>query len=92
MMLTATQDIFGNRVELTSDKLRHILDLIDGYVKVPYTIQEIRQDDINEKNGRIDVEVLYEKDNKMILQKLLILKDEVIDGIAFHKRYKEWYQ
>lgn len=91
MMLTATQDIFGHRVELTSDKLRHILDLIDGYVKVPYTIQEIRQDDVNDKNGRIDIEVIYEKDKQLVLQKLLILKDEVIDGITFHKRQKEWY-
>jgi len=91
MMLTATQDILGNRVELPPGKLRHILDLVDGYVKVPYTIREIRQDDVNDKNGRIDVEIMYEKDNAPIIQKLLILKDEVMDGITFHKRRKEWY-
>lgn len=93
MILKAGYDEFGNIEHFTSDKLRHILDLIDGYMnKTPYTIHEIRQDDVKETHGRIDIEVRYvDKKNQLIQQKLLILNDELIDGDTFHKRFKEWY-
>lgn len=93
MFLEARQDYFGHIEDVTSDKLRKILDLVDGYMKVPYKILEIWQDDINEPNGRIDVVVGFNNEkNFPVQQKLLILKDELIDGVTFHKRYHEWYK
>ena len=92
MILHAGHDIYGNLEHFTANKFRHILDLIDGYMKVPYSIYEIRQDDINDPHGRIDIEVRFsDQNNNLIQQKLLILNDELIDGENFHKRYKEWY-
>lgn len=43
-------------------------------------------------NNRIDIEIRYtdEKGNLM-QQKLLMLKGEIIDGLEFHKRHKEFY-
>jgi len=94
MILKASKDIFGNVEFFTADKFRHILDLIDEYMKdEPYTIHEIRQDDIKDKLGRIDIEIRFTDDNgNLIQQKLLILNDELIDGVTFHKRYNEWYK
>ena len=93
MILKAGQDIYGNVEQFTARQFRHILDLIDGYMgDVPYTIREIRQDDINDTHGRIDVEIRFRDENgSLIQQKLLILDDELIDGKTFHERYKEWY-
>lgn len=91
MFLQANQDSYGHPVNLTSNKLRNILELLDKYMDgKEYTICEIRQDNINDKNQRIDVEICY-KTNFTIRQKLLILKGEVLDGNSFHKRYHEWY-
>ena len=92
MNIKATQDIFGHVEFFTADDFRHILDLIDGYMKgIPYTIQEIWQDDITDPFGRIDIEIRYNNEKEQLMQqKLLILNDELIDGITFHKRYKEW--
>ncbi len=43
-------------------------------------------------NERYDVEIVYTgKDNKPIRQKLLMLKGELLDGIEFHKRFREFY-
>ena len=94
MILVAKQDVYGNVEHLTSDKMRRILDLIDGYMKqIPYTIHEIRQDNINDPHGRIDIEVRYVNEkNTLIQQKLLILNDELIDGKTFHERHNEWYE
>ena len=92
MFLQANQDIYGNNIHFSSDDFRKILDLIDRYMSTPYDIREIRQDDANDANGRIDVEVEYKNsDGYLIRQKLLILKGELIDGETFHKRYHEWY-
>lgn len=93
MILKASQDIFGNIEHFTADKLRHILDLIDGYMKdKPYTIHEIWQDDVNDPHGRIDIEIRYNDEKDFLIQqKLLILNDELIDGKTFHTRRKEWY-
>ena len=94
MILRAGQDDFGNIEHFTSNNLRRILDLIDGYMKdVPYTISEIRQDDVNDKYGRVDIEIRYvNKNHQSIQQKLLILNGELIDGEMFHKRFHEWYK
>jgi len=87
MQLIAEYDLHGNREHLTSSDLRRILDLIDGYMSIPYQIKEIWRDDVNDKNGRIDIEVEYIDNKKhLIRQKLLILNDELIDGKTFHKR------
>lgn len=94
-MYIKSGDIFNNYEALTSNKIRHILDLLDNYIKIPYTICEIRQENFNDKNNRIDVEIEYEdylNHNCRIRQKLLIFKDEVIDGLTFHKRFHEWYE
>lgn len=93
-MIIKDNDNFGNIELLTSEKIKHILELIDGYMaEIPYTIHEIRQDDVNDKHGRIDIEIRYVDDgNCLIQQKLLILDNELIDGKTFHKRYSEWYK
>lgn len=92
MLLQAGRDAYGNRENVTVSELSHILDLLDKYMTKPCTIREIRRDDINDPHGRIDIEIAFYDANKMeIHQKLLILDDEVIDGVTFHKRYKEWY-
>lgn len=92
MLLKAETDIYGHAVQLTSADLRRFLDLIDGYMKVPYTIHEIRQDNVHDLNGRVDIEVCYNNEkNQQVRQKLLILNNELIDGKTFHKRYDEWY-
>ena len=91
MYLTAEKDIYGNSQNFTSDKFRRILDLLNGYMKYPYTICEMRQDNVNDPHGRIDIEVRYTNENNRIIhQKLLILDDELIDGSTFHKRYEEF--
>jgi len=92
MLLKAETDIYGHAVQLTSADLRRFLDLIDGYMKVPYTIHEIRQDNVHDLNGRVDIEVCYNNEkNQQVRQKLLILNNELIDGKTFHKRHDEWY-
>ncbi len=87
------KDDFGKVVEITSNDIRHLMDLLDGYMgDKPYHICEFWRSDVNEKNGRIDVEIGYIGDKGIpIRQKLLILNDEVIDGKAFHERHDEWY-
>ena len=43
-------------------------------------------------NQRFDIEIRYKDDNGcLIQQKLLILKGEILDGNAFHKRFEEFY-
>ena len=92
MLLKAGVDLFGDLERFTSIQFRRILDLIDGYMgAIPYNIAEIRQDNILDPLGRIDVEVRFEKNGLMISQKLLILNDELIDGKTFHSRYEELY-
>ena len=90
MFIKADFDSFGNIESFTSDKFRHILDLLDGYMKVPYIIHEIRQDDIKDPHGRIDIEIRFNNENGILIQqKLLILDDIVIDGKKFHDRFHE---
>lgn len=92
MFFVAGQDIYGRREHVKPADVRRILDLIDGYMNTDYEICEIRRDDSIDKNGRIDIEVQYvNKDGATIRQKLLILNDEIIDGLTFHARYKEWF-
>lgn len=89
-MLLKTTDDYGNAILLTSDKVRHIMDLLDNYIKGPYFIRSAWISNKLDPNGRIDIEVVIQGE-ELISQKLLILKDEVIDGNAFHKRYSEFY-
>ena len=92
MFVKATCDLYGKTEYFTASDFRHIMDLMDGYVKTGYRICEIRRDDIDDKNGRIDIEVEYlDSKGHLIHQKLLILNDELIDGKMFHERHDEWY-
>lgn len=92
MILIANTDSFGHPEQLTSRELRHILDLIDGYVQSDYRIISIERDDVRNPLGRIDIQI-ERRDGEGILfwQKLLILKDELIDGKTFHARFEEFY-
>lgn len=94
MILKADRDTFGNIENMTSTALRNILDLLDCYMDgKDYTIQEIRIDDVNDPHGRVDIEIRTTDSRKCLYQqKLLILNNEVIDGITFHERYREWYK
>lgn len=92
MDLQAKTDVYGNPVNLTSKKLRDILDALDNYYREePYTIWEIRQDNVKDKNDRYDIEVDLPNRGLGHGQKLLFLNGELIDGKTFHKRYNEWY-
>ena len=94
MFLTAKTDLLGNPKSLSSAQLRHILDQIDEYMKgKEYSIWEIRQEDIKDAHGRIDIEIMYENEENHLprTQKLLILDGELVDGVTFHKRFHEWY-
>ncbi len=92
MFIKADYDQYGKTEHFTSSDFRHILDLIDEYVKSNYRICEIRRDNIDDRNNRIDIEVEYlDSKGHLIHQKLLILNDELIDGKAFHERHDEWY-
>ena len=55
---------------------------------------EVQDNRLSDKeNQRIDVVIRYvNKDNILMEQKLLILKDEVIDGKTFHRRSREFYK
>ena len=92
MFIKASSDLYGKTEYFTASDFRHMLYLIDGYVKTGYRICEIRRADIDDKNGRIDIEVEYlDSKGHLIHQKLLILNDELIDGKMFHERHDEWY-
>lgn len=43
------------------------------------------------KNQRYDITIIYFDGSHQVRQKLLILKDEVLDGMEFHKRFNEFY-
>lgn len=94
MFLTATQDIYGAVERFSANDFRHILDLIDGYMKKrPYYVCEIHRDDIRDPRGRVDIEIEYVDDHGYpIRQKLLILDDEIVDGTMFHKKYSKLYK
>lgn len=92
MHLSAYTDSYGHSDRLTSSQLRRILDLIDGYMGDNlYYILSITRDDVSDPNGRVDIEIQYYENSRVMWQKLLILKDEIIDGETFHKRIDEWY-
>lgn len=92
MFLKADRDTYGNRECVSAVDLRHILDLIDGYKKTHYNICEIRRDNIRDEHGRIDIEIEFaDEHGHWVRQKLLIMNGELIDGVSFHKRCREWY-
>ena len=92
-MFFKSEDAYGKSEIITGKYIRHIIDLLDGYMgETEYSIYRAWKDDISDEHGRIDIEIRYlNKDETLIQQKLLILNDEVIDGEMFHKRYREWY-
>lgn len=45
----------------------------------------------DEDNQRYDIEIQYTENGRLIWQKLLIMKGEVIDGATFHERHEEYY-
>lgn len=86
------KDLWGRPLNWTAEIISRILNMLDDYVSVPYSVTELRQDDANDKNGRIDVEITYANaKGQLTWQKLLVMNGELIDGITFHKRYNEWY-
>lgn len=92
MHLSAYTDSYGHPDRLTSSQLRRIIDLIDEYMGDNlYCILSITRDDVNDPNGRVDIEIQYHEGSRVMWQKLLILKDEIIDGETFHERINEWY-
>ena len=45
-----------------------------------------------DNNDRVDIEIRYLNEcNQLIMQKLFIMKGELIDGTEFHKRRREFY-
>lgn len=55
-------------------------------------LYEVEDNTEKDPNQRYDVSIRYIRDGHLIQQKLLILKGEVLDGDAFHKRYEEFYK
>lgn len=77
--------------------VKRIVDKVEQYVfkKALKEVKLIRVEDntwADAKNRRYDIEISYVDDNgKLVWQKLLILKDEILDGEQFHKRFEEFY-
>ncbi len=77
--------------------VKRIVDKVEQYVfkKALKEVKLIRVEDntwADTKNRRYDIEISYVDDKgKLVWQKLLILKDEILDGEQFHKRFEEFY-
>ena len=54
-----------------------------------YTVEDNTWSDT--ENKRYDIEIRYKAKDRLMQQKLLILKGEILDGNEFHKRYNEFY-
>lgn len=84
-------DDYGNTVDLTT-KMPDIIVALDKYICVPYGVVELRQSNVNDPHGRIDLSAEYTPVGKRkVRQKFLVMNGELIDGDTFHKRYHEWY-
>lgn len=94
-MIIKAGDDYNNFEYLSPQKILKIIFLLDDYMSKQnvsdYYIKEIAESNIQDKNNRVDIQVVYSKNKDFISQKLLILKDEVIDGKTFHQRFSEWY-
>lgn len=84
-LLKETRSFIGET--LTSKELRKILEDVEAFLGKPFSLVELEMEK-DDPNGRIDLWVSYEG---MMLQKLLVMNGEVIDGKAFHERIEEWY-
>lgn len=77
--------------------VKRIVDKVEQYVfkKALKDVKLLRVEDntwADTKNRRYDIEISYVDDKgKLVWQKLLILKDEILDGEQFHKRFEEFY-
>lgn len=77
--------------------VKRIVDKVEQYVfkKALKEVKLLRVEDntwADTKNRRYDIEISYVDDKgKLVWQKLLILKDEILDGEQFHKRFEEFY-
>lgn len=77
--------------------VKRIVDKVEQYVfkKALKEVKLLRVEDntwADAKNRRYDIEISYVDDKgKLVWQKLLILKDEILDGEQFHKRFEEFY-
>ena len=94
-MLINCYDNYSRTKPIDSRVLRDILDKLDNYFmqkELEYRIIRIEETDYTDINKRIDIEVLvYSHDVNPKTQKLFILKDELLDGNEFHKRFKKFY-
>ena len=77
--------------------VKKIVDKVEQYVleNALKEVKLLRVEDntwADAKNQRYDIEISYVDDSgKLMWQKLLILKDEILDGQQFHKRFEEFY-
>ena len=78
--------------------LLKVLDAVDIYRKAKLPdcenvniISVEKNVSVHDDNDRVDIEILYIKEKHLIRQKLLMMKDEIIDGAEFHKRFNEFY-
>lgn len=79
-----------NKVATIVNSVKNYADL-KGYENVELVSVEDNtwSDAINQ---RYDVEIRFmDGEKRLVGQKLLILKGEVIDGLEFHKRFDEFY-
>ena len=77
--------------------VKKIVDKVEQYVleNALKEVKLLRVEDntwADTKNRRYDIEISYVDDKgRLVWQKLLILKDEILDGEQFHKRFEEFY-
>lgn len=79
------------------DKMADILGKIKDYANKDglSNVEVVRIEDntwSDPVNNRYDIDIIcVNSANQLSGRKLLILKDELLDGIEFHKRFKEFY-
>jgi hypothetical protein len=77
------------------DDVAEIVRLVKDYCDA-HGYKNVRLDEVetgfDDKNKRKDITIFYTDDyNCSMMQRLLILNGELIDGKEFHKRIKEFY-
>ena len=81
----------------TVDKIAEIVGKVKAYAdsngyKNAYLIS-VEKDYDDKENDRYDVEITFVNNNgSNVLQKLLMLKGEIVDGHEFHHRFNEFYE
>jgi len=83
---------WGFPVDIAADITSKIKEYMDNAGIKDARIHQIEdQSDVDHANRRFDIEIDYSLNGQMMRQKLLYLKGEIIDGVDFHRRYKEFY-